>query len=161
MSDIDRIDLAHAADFTLGPLAVRPSTREIENAGAVEVLEPRVMQVLVALARAGGGIVSRDDLIQACWEGRIVGEDAINRVLSRLRRVADGIGQGSFRIETITKVGYRLTGAEGLVGEPVERKPAKPIGRRTALAALVVGAAAAVGAGGYWLVKHGSAEDDP
>ena len=64
MSDLDRIDLAHAADFTLGPLTVRPSTREVDRDGAIEVLEPRVMQVLVALARAGGAIVSRDDLIQ-------------------------------------------------------------------------------------------------
>jgi tetratricopeptide (TPR) repeat protein len=64
--------------------------------------------VLVALARADGGILSRDDLTRRCWEGRVVGEDAINRVISRLRRAADTIGQGGFRIETITKVGYRL-----------------------------------------------------
>ena len=104
MSEDGRIELAHAADFTLGSLSVRPPTREVESDGTVELLEPRVMQVLVALARADGAILSRDDLIRQCWEGRIVGEDAINRVLSRLRRTAEGIGQGCFRIETITKV---------------------------------------------------------
>ena len=44
------------------------------------------MQVLVALAAADGAIVGRDDLTRRCWEGRVVGEDAINRVISRLRR---------------------------------------------------------------------------
>jgi DNA-binding winged helix-turn-helix (wHTH) protein len=66
------------------------------------------MQVLVALARADGRIVTRDELIDWCWNGRIVGEDAINRAIFRLRQVAGGIGGGGFRIETITKVGYRL-----------------------------------------------------
>ena len=44
----------------------------------------------------------------SCWDGRVVGEDAINRILSRLRAAASGIGAGSFRTETITRVGYRL-----------------------------------------------------
>lgn len=104
-----RIDLAHEPIFRLGPIEVRPALRQLaRNDGSEEVLEPRVMQVLVALARADGAIVSRDDLTRSCWEGRVVGEDAINRVVSRLRRAAEGIGQGGFRIETITKVGYRL-----------------------------------------------------
>lgn len=66
------------------------------------------MQVLVALARADGKVVSRDELTDFCWDGRIVGEDAINRVLSRLRHIAAGIGGNSFQVETIRGVGYRL-----------------------------------------------------
>lgn len=66
------------------------------------------MQTLVALHRANGAVVSKDDLAIQCWEGRIVGEDAINRVISRLRSVAEKQLGGQFRIETITKVGYRL-----------------------------------------------------
>ena len=113
-----RIDLAHQAPFRLGALEVRPALRQLaRDDGSEEVLEPRVMQVLVALARADGAIVSRDDLTRSCWEGRVVGEDAINRVVSRLRRAAEGIGQGAFRIETITKVGYRLL-REGQTGTP-------------------------------------------
>lgn len=104
-----RVDLAHAAGFRLGALQVCPSTREIvREDGEREILEPRVMQVLVALARSPGTILGRNDLTDQCWDGRIVGEDAINRVISRLRRVAEGPGRGSFRIETVTKVGYRL-----------------------------------------------------
>ena len=67
-----------------------------------------MLQVLVALARAGGAIVTRDELTTRCWDGRVVGEDAINRALSRIRHVAAGIGEGSFKVETIAKVGYRL-----------------------------------------------------
>jgi len=76
---------------------------------ARETIEPRVMQVLVALARASGETVSRDELIDSCWEGRAVSEDAIHRVISQLRKLGGGPAGGAFEIETVTKVGYRLT----------------------------------------------------
>lgn len=116
LAGIDQVDLAHESSFRLAGIEVIPSTRELLADGGVrEVIEPRVMQVLVVLARAAGATVSRDDLVRSCWEGRVVGDDAINRVISRLRRVADGIGARAFRIETITKVGYRL-----ILTDPVE-----------------------------------------
>ncbi|BCW88004.1 hypothetical protein sos41_11410 [Alphaproteobacteria bacterium SO-S41] len=104
--------LAHVAPFRLGSFAVRPATREVVTPDWREVLEPRVMQVLVALARAEGEVVGRDELTQSCWDGRVVSEDAINRVIARLRRLAEhGEGKG-FTLETVTKVGYRLVVAD-------------------------------------------------
>jgi DNA-binding winged helix-turn-helix (wHTH) protein/TolB-like protein len=100
------IDLAHEAPFALAGLAVRPSTREIVAGDRRQVLEPRIMQVLVALAHRRGEVVSRDDLIASCWGGRAVGEDAIDRCISAIRRLADTYG--SFSVETIIRVGYRL-----------------------------------------------------
>jgi hypothetical protein len=64
------------------------------------------MQVLVVLADARGEILSRDDLIAACWQGRAVTDHSINRVILRLRALARRFP--SFEIETIIKVGYRL-----------------------------------------------------
>ncbi|WP_368855478.1 winged helix-turn-helix domain-containing protein, partial [Klebsiella pneumoniae] len=64
-----RIDLAHEAEFRLGALEVRPALRQlVRDDGVEEILEPRVMQVLVALAGASGAILSRDDLTRTCWE---------------------------------------------------------------------------------------------
>jgi len=100
------IDLAQEADFRLGALHVSPSAREVVRDGKHDLLEPRVMQVLVALYRAQGAVVSRDTLIARCWEGRIVGEDAISRAIWRLRKLAES--GGDFAVETIPRVGYRL-----------------------------------------------------
>ena len=52
--------------------------------------------------------MTRDELIARCWEGRIVGDNAIQRTISRLRDIAAGFGEGCFRLETVSKVGYRL-----------------------------------------------------
>src|SRR5690242_7473370 len=100
--------LADVDDFRLGDMVVRPSLLEIRAGEVRETLEPRVMQVLVALAGANGMVVSRDELIRECWGGRIVGEDAINRCVARIRRLADISGRKAFEIETIPRVGYRL-----------------------------------------------------
>lgn len=102
------IDLAHIPDFALGGIMVRPSSREIECRSGRESLEPRVMQVLVALADAQGAVVSRDHLVRRCWDGRSVGEDAINRCIGKLRRIAEAGDTHSFTIDTIPRVGYRL-----------------------------------------------------
>jgi Tol biopolymer transport system component/DNA-binding winged helix-turn-helix (wHTH) protein len=102
------IRLAGEPPFELGGLSVRPSTREAAFAGGQELLEPRVMQVLVALAGRAGEVVSRDELIERCWDGLAVGDDAINRCIGRLRRLAGAAG-GAFAVETISRVGYRLT----------------------------------------------------
>ena len=112
-----RIDLARTPDFQLGKLRARPSSREVWLDGAREQLEPRVMQVLATLARRAGQVVSRDELVDSCWEGRIVGDDSINRVISKLRRLSEQDGGASFSIETIARVGYRLWTPE-LASEP-------------------------------------------
>ena len=140
------IDLAHIAPFRLGDVEVRPASREIESGEKRELLEPLVMQVLVALASAAGETLSRDDLIAACWGGRAVTDDALNRVMSRLRALS--LSFGGFHVETITKVGYRLVSENE--DEPAARL-SPPISRRAAIAG---GVAVAGAAGAAWVLTR-------
>jgi DNA-binding winged helix-turn-helix (wHTH) protein len=118
------INLAHEASIGLGPLTIEPALRLVRHDhGAEEFLQPRIMQVLVALIRANGQILTRDALTASCWDGVVVGEDAINRVMGQLRRLSEGIGRGCFQVETITKVGYRLISA------PTTTEPSAAAGR--------------------------------
>lgn len=102
-----RVMLAREPAFALGTLIISPSTREIINGTERYTIEPRVMQLLVLLSRARGGVLTRDELIDACWDGRIVGDDAINHAIGKLRQIGIERG-GAFRIETIPRVGFRL-----------------------------------------------------
>lgn len=111
--DCSPIVLAREQPFRIGKTEFRPATREVLSAGVLSVIEPRVMQLLVALRRANGNIVSKVDLADLCWDGRIVGDDAIHRVVSRLRSIAEKQASGQFRIESIKKVGYRLVCEDG------------------------------------------------
>ncbi|HWB98412.1 MAG TPA: winged helix-turn-helix domain-containing protein, partial [Bryobacteraceae bacterium] len=120
------IHLAREPPFRLGDVSVYPATRQVVRHGRSETLEPRIMQVLVALFRADGRVVSRDDLTLSCWEGRVVSEHAINRVVSKLRRVAEADEGASFAIETISKVGFRLTAPGGPQPGPEGRDRLEP-----------------------------------
>ena len=103
-----RIDLAHQSDFAIGPVSVRPSLRTISGPMGEAMLEPKVMQVLVALSNPIGAILSRDDLIAQCWEGRVVGDTSINRVISLLRSGLKAVAGEAALVENVPKVGYRL-----------------------------------------------------
>ncbi len=171
------MNLAHEPSFSLGGMSVRPSTREIVFAGGREVVEPRVMSVLVVLARAGGEVVTRDELIAACWEGRAVSDDAINRVISRIRRVAGLTDGRDFSLETITKVGYRLVThaaagagpappAAGLDTGPDRRLDAGMAGgmprpSRTGLVAAMLALVVALAAGVWLMLPRGGADPAP
>lgn len=102
------IDLAHHGDFLLGPVRVRPSLRRIEGPDGSQMLEPKVMQVLIALSDPVGTLLSRDDLIERCWDGRAIGDTSINRVISLLRGALREVAGEAVRVENVPKVGYRL-----------------------------------------------------
>lgn len=103
------IRLSREPAFELGAVRVHPATRQIIRNGHSETLEPRIMQVLVAFAQSEGEILGHDELIDRCWDGRIVGENAIHRAVSKVRDLGLNFGGGTFTIETINKVGYRMS----------------------------------------------------
>jgi len=151
-----RIVLAREKPFRFGPVEVRPASREIVAPGGRQRLQPRVMQVLVALARARGEILTRDDLTESCWDGRIVGEDALSRVMSKLRSAGLSLGPDGWRLETIPRVGYRLTAAgwdpdSAPTAPTLEAPPPTPISRRVWIGAGVGGLSLAAAGTALWL----------
>jgi DNA-binding winged helix-turn-helix (wHTH) protein/tetratricopeptide (TPR) repeat protein len=140
------IVLAHEPTFELAGLEVRPQSLEAIFQGRSEALEPRVMQVLVALARCRGEMVSRNDLIQACWGGRVVGDDAINRCIARIRKLAKLAG--GFEVQTVPRVGFRL--AETTAAAATQPSPWRPRLSRRMVIAVGAFAVLALVAFGAW-----------
>lgn len=148
-----RVVLAHEPPFSIGNVKVEPATRQMAAGDICETVEPRVMQALVALARVQGNILTRDELIERCWDGRIVTDDAVNRVLSRIRQLGSGIAAGSFTVETITKVGYRLVAKQHACSSASEVQtdaPKPAIQRRTVLAGVAAVGVTGLAGGLLW-----------
>jgi DNA-binding winged helix-turn-helix (wHTH) protein len=103
-----KIDLAREADFVLGGLRISPSAGRVASGGSEERVEPRVMEVLIVLARDAGQTISREQLIAACWGGRAVSDDAVTRVIARVRALGRRSEPPHFSLETLPKVGFRL-----------------------------------------------------
>lgn len=104
-------NLAQEPDFELGGVRVSPSAGLMSRGALVVRVEPRVMQVLLTLVRAEHHTVSRDQLIETCWDGRIVTDNAISRALAELRGIARQFEPPPFVLHTIPKVGFRLEAA--------------------------------------------------
>lgn len=134
------VPLSKRGDLRLGDATVRPSLRTVEGPGGSFKGEPRVIQVLLALADAQGRVLSREDLLQLCWDGRIVGDDAINRAVAEVRRIATA-SQAGFEVETVSRVGYRLSGIDWS-DQPI---PAAVPGAQVDRRKLIVGGVAALG----------------
>jgi DNA-binding winged helix-turn-helix (wHTH) protein len=156
------IRLSREPPFQLGAVEVHPATRQVLRNGDCETLEPRVMQVLVAFAQAEGAILGHDELIDRCWDGRIVGDNAIHRTISKLRDLGLNFGGGAFVIETITKVGYRMsvcgagTSHKLRIVEPVGSPPIRNTewgSRRAVLGAGVLASVAGASGVGYYLLR--------
>lgn len=141
------IDLAREPDFKVGDMLVSPSARTIELGRDKAILEPKVMSVLVLLAHGEGDFFTKDELVEACWDGRIVGDSAITRVLSLLRKSLADIGDGSIRIENRRAVGYRLM--TGSAREEAQVPLPSPARSRLPILAFAIAAVMALGA---WLL---------
>jgi Tol biopolymer transport system component/DNA-binding winged helix-turn-helix (wHTH) protein len=127
MRAVPAISLAEEEDFSLGPLRARPAAREVSIGDRVETIEPRVMQVLVILARAAGAVVSREQLIDRCWGGRVVGDDAVNKAIVKVRALAGLSEEPAFEIETIPRVGYRLRQCQENTSKAIPVPTASPV----------------------------------
>ena len=114
-----RIDLTREPDVVVGGVIIQPTACEVVADGRRIRLQPRVMQVLIALARAGGQPVSREALALVCWGDVTVGEDALNQLRpAAARGWPTAKACSAFAIETIPRIGYRLSRWRGDSGEP-------------------------------------------
>lgn len=100
------IRLADLPAMRLGKLTVKPSTLEVSGPDGTVALEPRCMKVLVVFHEHVGRTVSRDLLIDRCWNGRIVTDGALNRCVAQIRRAL--AADPDIAIDTIPRVGYCL-----------------------------------------------------
>lgn len=97
--------------FRLGELLVEPGTGEISGPAGKEQVDPKVMAVLVALARSPGQLLTRTQLLESIWPGDSVYDDALTQCVYQLRQqLSAAAGSGKYRklIETLPKRGYLL-----------------------------------------------------
>jgi len=94
---------------------------ELFVADELVVLERKPLEVLRYLLRHAGDVVTKDELIEAVWCGRILSETAIAKCVSRLREALRDVDQRI--IKTAHGYGYRFV-AEIRIGPA--NSPAPP-----------------------------------
>jgi DNA-binding response OmpR family regulator len=93
----------------LDGLSLQPMDRSVAFEGHQIQLTPREFEVLYALARQAGHVISKEDLFEEVWGSRHYGDlNLIEQHVSSLRQKLDRI-DAPYLVETIRHAGYRLS----------------------------------------------------
>jgi DNA-binding winged helix-turn-helix (wHTH) protein len=84
--------------------------RELRCGAAAVAIEPQVFDVLVHLIRHRDHVVSRDELIESIWGGRVVSESALSTRINAVRSAVGDSGTEQRLIKTLPRKGVRFVG---------------------------------------------------
>jgi formylglycine-generating enzyme required for sulfatase activity/DNA-binding winged helix-turn-helix (wHTH) protein len=88
--------------------ALDPDRRELRRAEALVALEPQVFDLLEYLIRKRDRVVSRDDVLTAIWNGRIVSESTLASRIYAARAAVGDDGESQRIIRTLPRKGLRF-----------------------------------------------------
>lgn len=110
--------------FRLGEWMVHPRSGVFKRSGHCAHVEPKVMDVLLCLARVAGEVATREELLNSAWQGVVVTDEALTRCISELRTLLGDTGRERRYVRTVPKRGYALLAlveAPGAVSETANR----------------------------------------
>jgi len=84
--------------------------RELTRGGEAIPVEPQVFDLLVYLVENRDRVVSKDDLIERIWNGRIVSESTLTSRINAARTAVGDSGKDQAVIRTIARKGFRFVG---------------------------------------------------
>jgi TolB-like protein len=96
--------------FLFENYAVDCDRRELRRAADLVPVEPKVFDLLAYVIRNRERVVSRDDLITAVWDGRIVSESALATCINAARSAISDSGEEHRLIKTLPRKGIRFVG---------------------------------------------------
>jgi len=113
--------------FHLGGWLVQPQLNRLTRSDGTAVqIEPKMMDVLVCLARQPGAVIPREQLIDAVWPKLFISDSVLTRAIAGLRRALEDDARRPIFIETISKRGYRLLATPTPAADAVQVRPGGP-----------------------------------
>src|SRR5690242_15319279 len=94
--------------FRFGSFTLDRRDRSLFQGGQRVRLTPKAFDLLSLLVEHRGGLVTREEIVQALWPDTIVEDSNLTYQMSTLRKALEAGGGEAF-IETVPKRGYRLT----------------------------------------------------
>lgn len=98
------------------------STYALERDGNSQPVEPQVFDLLIYLIEYRDRVVTRDELLENLWPGRIVSENALNGRLKIARKAVGDDGRQQRIIKTVQRRGYQFI-ANVEISEPRPNDP--------------------------------------
>jgi TolB-like protein len=96
--------------FVFGDCVLDPGRRELTRRSQVIAVGPQVFDLLIYLVRNRERVVSKDNVLDAVWSGRIVSESILTSHINAVRKAIGDSGEGQRLIRTVARKGFRFVG---------------------------------------------------
>lgn len=115
--------------FLFSDCVLDPERRELTRAAKAVGVGPQVFDLLLCLVQNRDRVVSKDDMIEAVWGGRIVSESTLTSHINAVRKAIGDSGEEQRLVRTIPRKGFRFVGdvAEAQAAEIVSNKASDPV----------------------------------
>lgn len=94
--------------YRFGNHALDPQNFELSENGIAVPLEPQVFSLILLLIENRERVVTKDELIESVWNGRIVSEATLSSRVSAARKAVGDSGATQSVIRTIPRRGFRF-----------------------------------------------------
>src|SRR5262245_61093046 len=112
--------------FRFGDYTLDADRRELTQHGTLVAVEPQVFDLLLYLIENRDRVVSKDDLLDAVWGGRIVSESTLTSRINAARRAIGDSGDRQEMIRTLARKGFRFVAAVTEGSESAAPSPPGP-----------------------------------
>jgi TolB-like protein len=111
---------------------------ELRCKGVVVPVEPQVFALLLLLVENRERLVSRDEIIEKVWDGRVVSDSALDSRVKSLRRALGDDGKTQRLVRTIHGKGFRFVAAVDVAAtaQPAADRVDAPVVVRPSIAVL-------------------------
>jgi TolB-like protein/DNA-binding winged helix-turn-helix (wHTH) protein len=96
---------------------------ELRRGGRAVPIEPQVLELLLYLVAHRDRAVTRSELFDKLWRGRIVTDSALNSRIKAARAAIGDDGASQSQIRTLHRTGYRFVGEVAELPEPAPPSP--------------------------------------
>jgi adenylate cyclase len=107
--------------YSFEDFSLDTARRELRRRGTPIALQPQVFDLLEYLIRSRDRVVSKDDLLVAVWDGRIVSESTLFTRINAARTAIGDSGEEQRLIRTAHGKGFRFVGAVSEEAETVRK----------------------------------------
>jgi len=98
-----------AERITFGNAEIHLASREVFVRGDKAKLPWRTFDVLRLLAQAHGEVVPKEEILRQVWGGEFVNDSNLTQAIAQIRKALDPPPDGKSYVETVPRIGYRLS----------------------------------------------------
>ena len=117
--------------YQFGDFELATERYELKRNGIARHVEPLVFDLILFLSRSPGRLVSREEIVDGVWQGRLVSESTIDGCIKSARRILGDSGDNQSYIRTVRGRGFEFAAPvtaldESSVDSPREQKQEHP-----------------------------------